>query len=96
MPLDGRWTENDVRGLTGLDASIARLTVVLAKAPYRLTTKQVEEVMGKERDEERFVRILAWSSFIAARRFAQLVARRASRHGPESTATAAESGIAER
>jgi hypothetical protein len=50
----------------------------------------VADVMGEARDEERFVRILAWSSFATARRFAQLVASRAAtKPGLESTATAA-------
>jgi hypothetical protein len=90
MPLDGTWIDADIQGLAGRDESIARLAVVLAKAPYRVTEKMVDDVMGEERDEERFVRILAWSSFATARRFAQLVARRAAaKPGLEPTATAA-------
>jgi AhpD family alkylhydroperoxidase len=77
MPLDGRWIDDDIQGLDGEDASIARLAVVLAKAPYRVTEKMVADVLGEERDEERFVRILAWSSYATARRFATVVASRA-------------------
>jgi len=76
QPLDGRWIDADIESLAGRDESIARLAVVLAKAPYRVTEKMVNDVMGDARDEERFVRILAWSSFVSARRFAQLVAER--------------------
>jgi len=36
----------------------------------------VEAVLGKDRDEERFIRILAWVSFTGARRFVQIVAAR--------------------
>jgi hypothetical protein len=76
MPLDGRWIEDDIRGLEGADASIAKLAVVLAKAPYRVTADMVKDVMGEDRDETRFVRILAWSSFACARRFAGIIAHR--------------------
>jgi AhpD family alkylhydroperoxidase len=90
MPLESGWIDDDVQGLAGQDESIARLAVVLAKAPYRVTEKMVDDVMGEERDEERFVRILAWSSFATARRFAQRVARRAAaKPGLGLTATAA-------
>jgi AhpD family alkylhydroperoxidase len=75
-PLDGRWIDADIESLGGRDKSIARLAIVLAKAPYRVTEKMVNDVIGEARDEERFVRILAWSSFVSARRFAQLVAQR--------------------
>jgi AhpD family alkylhydroperoxidase len=74
MPLGQRWIDEAVRGLETQDAAIARLAVVLAKASYRVTDKMVEDVIGESRDEERFIRILAWSSFTAARRFAQIVA----------------------
>ena len=34
------------------------------------------EVLGEDKDEERFIRILAWSSSVAARRFAEIVSQR--------------------
>lgn len=90
MPFDSRWIDEDVKGLTGGDESIARLAIVLAKAPYRVTEQMVNDIRGGEQDEERFVRILAWSSFATARRFAALVARRAAaKPALESTAEAA-------
>ncbi len=33
-----------------------------------------EAVLGDDRDEESFIRILAWASFTGARRFIQIVA----------------------
>ena len=33
-----------------------------------------QAVLGDDRDEERFIRILAWASFTGARRFTQIVA----------------------
>ncbi|HSS64192.1 MAG TPA: hypothetical protein VLS27_07140, partial [Gammaproteobacteria bacterium] len=77
MPLDGRWIDADVRGLSGDEEAIARLAVVLAKASYRVTDKMVSDILGADRDEERFIRILAWSTFAAARRFARILAQRA-------------------
>ena len=75
MPLDHRWIDEAVRDLEPHDAAIARLAIVLAKASYRVTDKMVKDVIGENGDEERFVRILAWSSFTAARAFARVVAR---------------------
>lgn len=86
MPLDGRWIDDDLHELEGPAASIARLAIVLAKAPYRVTEGMVADVIGEDGDEARFVRILAWSSFAAARRFAGLLARRVA----ESTTRRAE------
>ena len=74
MPLSGEWIDQDVEDLSGDDAAVARLAIVLAKASYRITEKMVADVMGESRDEPRFIRILAWSSFTAARRFAQAIA----------------------
>lgn len=75
MPMTGDWIDAAIQDLKGDDAAIARLAIVLAKAPYRITEKMVADVIGENRDEERFIRILAWSSFTAARRFAQVVAQ---------------------
>jgi hypothetical protein len=75
MPITGDWIDGAIQDLTVDDAAIARLAVVLAKAPYRVTEKMVVDVMGENGDEERFIRILAWISFTAARRFAQVVAQ---------------------
>ena len=76
MSLDSRWIDADVQGLSGDEEAIARLAVVVAKASYRVTDKMVNDVLGTNHDEERFIRILAWSSFTTARRFAQILAKR--------------------
>lgn len=88
MPLDPAWIEEDLHGLSGPAAAIARLAVVLAKAPYRVTERMVEDVMGEARDEERFVRILAWSSYATARRFGAIVAQRIGARGGKPAAAA--------
>lgn len=75
MPLSRSWVEPDVEALTGEDKAVARLAIVLAKAPYQVSESLVEPLLGG--GEERFVRILAWATGIGARRFAALVARRA-------------------
>jgi hypothetical protein len=88
MPLDGRWIEEDVGDLQGEDRAVARLAIVLAKASYRTTDEMIAQVMGPDRDEERFVRILAWTSFSAARRFAGIVAERVAESSPGLRAVA--------
>ena len=77
MPLDGRWVDDDLGTLVGEERAIARLAIVVAKASYRVTDAMVVDVLGEARDEARFIRILAWASFTAARRFARVVARKA-------------------
>jgi AhpD family alkylhydroperoxidase len=72
MPLSRRWVDDEVSGLRGEDRAIARLTLLLAKAPYQISDEIVEEL--DDGDEARFVRILAWASFAGARRFAAIVA----------------------
>lgn len=78
MPLDGAWIDDEVKGLAGEDRAVARLAIVLAKAPYRTTESMVQEVLGEAGDEERFIRILAWASFTGAKRFTNIVAQRIS------------------
>ena len=41
-----------------ISAAIARLAIVLAKAPYRVSDSTVAEVLGDEPDEERFAAAL--------------------------------------
>lgn len=74
MPLSRSWVDPEVTMLTGQDRAIARLALVLAKAPYQVDETLVEDVLNEDRCEERFIRILAWASFSGARRFAQRIA----------------------
>jgi AhpD family alkylhydroperoxidase len=83
MPLDGSWIDEDLGDLRGDARAVAHLAIVVAKASYRTTDKMVRDVLGRDQDEERFVRILAWSTFAAARRFAQIVAGRIAETTPE-------------
>ena len=76
MPISRAWVDPDVEGLGDEDAAIARLAIVLAKAPYQVDEKMAEAVAGNDVDERRFIRILAWASFVGARRFVQLIAAR--------------------
>ena len=79
MPISRSWVDAETPALTGQDRAIARLALVLAKAPYQVDEKLVEDVLHEDRGEERFIRILAWASFSSARRFAQRIAEAA--HG---------------
>ncbi len=75
MPMSRHWVEEQTRELDGEARAIARLALVLAKASYQTDDKMVEAVLGADRNEERFLRILAWSSFTASRYFANRIAR---------------------
>ena len=74
MPISRSWVNSEVAALTGEDRVIARLALVLAKAPYQVDEGLVEDVLREDRCEERFIRILAWASFSGARRFAERIA----------------------
>ena len=76
MPLDTRWVDEEIAHLTGEDKAIARLGIVLAKASYRITEDMVADVIGSNQNEERFVRVLAWCSSMAARRIAQIIVQK--------------------
>ncbi len=80
MPISRRWVEEEVCDLEGEERAIARLALVLAKAPYQVSEDLVEDLVDV--DEARFVRILAWASFTAARRFAALVKEAIDRAAP--------------
>jgi AhpD family alkylhydroperoxidase len=77
MPISRSWVDVETSALSGQDRAIARLALVLAKAPYQVDATLVEDLLGEDRSEERFIRILAWSSFSSARRFAQRIAETA-------------------
>ncbi len=70
MPLSRSWVDEEVRDLTGEDRTVARLALVVAKASYQFDDSLAEEVLGHDRDEERFIRVLAWASHAGARRVA--------------------------
>lgn len=74
MPISRSWVDKEVEGLTSRDRAITRFTLVLAKAPYQVDEALVGEVLRDDRDETRFIRLLAWASFSAARRIAKRVA----------------------
>ena len=74
MPISRSWVDAESLALTGQDRAIARLALVLAKAPYQVDGPLVEDVRKADPGEERFIRILAWASFSGARRFAQHIA----------------------
>jgi hypothetical protein len=77
MPISRSWVEAEIATLTGRDRAIARLVLVLAKAPYQVDETVVAAVLKEDQEEERFIRILAWASFSSARRFAQRLAESA-------------------
>lgn len=74
-PISLAWVEEEVADLEGREQAIARLAIVLAKAPYQVSASLVEPIV--DGDEPRFVRVLAWASFTAARRFIDPIAETA-------------------
>ena len=74
MPLSRSWVEKEVGELAGEDYDTARLLLVVAKASYQVDVSLVEAVLGKNQDEKRLIRILAFASLSAARRLASHVA----------------------
>lgn len=89
MPLHGRWIDDEIKALSGGAQTIARFAIVLAKASYRITDRMVAEVMDQCESEEQFIRVLAWSSCAASRRFAEIVARRVTHSSNQVSAIAA-------
>jgi hypothetical protein len=71
MPISLAWVEPEVAVLEGRDRDLARLALVLAKAPYQVSDELVRPLV--DGDEERFLRTLAWASFTAARRYARIL-----------------------
>ena len=57
------WVETEISGLEGGDRAIARLALVLAKAPYQVDAGLVQTALRENADQVRFIRILAWCSY---------------------------------
>jgi len=76
MPISRSWLDAELGDLDGTDRDIARLAIITAKASYQFDEKLADAVLGVERDEQQFIRVLAWASFNGARRFIQLVVER--------------------
>lgn len=79
MPLSRAWVEPELQGLNGSERDIAKLAIVLAKAPYQVDEALAKGVLAEAENEARFIRILAWASFTGARRFLAALAERAGR-----------------
>ena len=75
MPISRHWVEQEVDGLEGNERAIARLALVVAKASYQSDNRLVADVLEHNPDQKQFLRILAWSTFTAARYVAARIAR---------------------
>ncbi|MHC4925215.1 MAG: carboxymuconolactone decarboxylase family protein [Planctomycetota bacterium] len=82
MPLSRSWVEEETVALPDRDREMARFALIVAKSAPQIDDATVRRV---HRDEEQFVRTLAWASFSGARRVAANVARKAGAvsHGGE-------------
>ncbi len=74
MPISRSWVDKETQDLSGAERDIARLAIVLAKAPYQVDEAMAETVLRHAGTKAQFVRILAWASFTGARRFTNVVA----------------------
>ncbi len=75
MPMSRSWLEKEVLDLEGNERAIAKLALALAKASYQIDDQIVEDVIKYNPGEENFIRILAWSSFTAARHVANRIGK---------------------
>lgn len=73
MPISRRWVEEETQGLTGVSADLARFSLIVAKSAPQIDEGLVQRV---HKDEEQFIRLLAWASFSGARRVAEVVAEK--------------------
>src|SRR5262249_36315469 len=74
MPISRSWVDKEVEGLTGGDRAIARVALVLAKAPDQVDDTLVGEILRGDREEKRVIRVLGAGSFCAGRRIAKRIA----------------------
>jgi len=82
MPISRSWVDQEVDGLEGNERAIARLALVIAKASYQSDDRLVADVLQHNPEQEQFLRILAWSTFTAARYVAAHIARLSDSTGP--------------
>jgi hypothetical protein len=83
MPLSAAWADDEVSHLNGDSRHIAKLAIMLAKAPFQVTGSTVEPIAHY--DEQRFIKTLAWSSYIGSRRLASIIHERlAEQHSAET------------
>ena len=73
MPISRRRVEDEIVPLPAEARPVARLALLLAKAPYQVEDGVTAPVLAHAGSEEAFVRILSWRSYTAARRVAGLI-----------------------
>ena len=72
MPMSRKWVDKEVQHLSGEDREIAKLVLVVAKASWQFDESLLLAIMPDEVDEKRLIRILAFASYSAAKRLAQI------------------------
>lgn len=71
MPISRSWVEDETRDLTGEMRDLARFSLIVAKSAPQIDEDLIHRV---HKNEEQFIRLLAWASFSGARRVAANVA----------------------
>jgi len=74
MPLSRAWVNEETEGLLGEDRAVARLALIMGKASYQFDDTLVQDLLAFGVDEPMLIRILAWASFLGARRLASITA----------------------
>lgn len=75
MPISRAWVDGEVEGLAGEDRAVARLALVMGKASYHFDDSLIQDLLKYGADEPKLIRILAWASFLGARRLAECTAQ---------------------
>lgn len=83
-PISRAWVDAEIEalggdGLSADERAIARMALVVGKASWQFDDGLAEAVLGTEADQARFIRVLAWASFVAARRVAERMAEGANK-----------------
>jgi len=75
MPISRSWVDEETRKLEGENRAIARLALVVAKSSSQFDDGLIQDLLSHGVDEERLIRIMAWASFTAAKRFSACIAK---------------------
>lgn len=76
MPMSRSWVDEEVKGLQAHKQKLAKVALILAKAPYQLSDELVQQTVAQFENQEDFIRFLAWAAFTSARTIAARIATR--------------------
>lgn len=74
MPLSRSWVNTETAVFTGEDKEVASFILLMAKASYQIDTAMHERLLEIAGNQQDFIRILAWGSYVSARYLANRIA----------------------